>query len=517
MLKAGDFSGAEKKLKSWLKKNSPRPFERIRISEYYTWMGLDSAATKILGPPLASSDLKTVDPAELCIQLRLSYMLGMMGAKYVALGLMRNIEERLKTDGEVISNHYPQYFQNYAYLHLSYYMSQRARWGFESALKLYSQDSYQFFYISLGLCDCDAIDGNFEMATKRVMALSQDDSFSSNKLLKATALQALGEYLNYSHDFKAAREAFEQSFESFGVENHSKDFSYLLKHSGLNRIWSKSNPALGIDELIKAKDLLARPDQTPTSLIEVLFWINLYDPSKLSIEERLTLLAYPNYSVYSLAAGRVRDERDETSIPPWVKREIQLLEGEDKSSEVWLADQKEIKVCDYEELEVGSINHEVIDLKSSIIFSEEKSVESLSELQAKILIALAGGGSRGVHQYLLTDSIYRQEFINWESGLDRIKKAVKALEKFGLDIKVKNLNYIWHREDQVLILPTDLRPKRWYPYARKILKKPFNSDELAEVLGMSTRNAQRLIKEWRQEDILDLHASHSYLWRGGIP
>ncbi len=508
LLKSGDFASAEKKLKGWLKKNSPRPFERIRISEYYTWMGHDAAAAKILGPPLGPSELKVVSAPELCIQLRLSYILGMMGAKYVALNLMKNIQEIMGSEGEAIAHHYPQYYQNFAYLNLSYYLSKNARWGFESALELYDSKSYQHFYISLGLSDCDALEGNFNLAAARVEELLRGDNFKNDQLILATAHQAWGEYLNYAHHFERARRHFDQSFSLFKEDNQSKDYAYLLKHSGLNRIWSEQDAELGIGELLTARDLLARPDQTPTSLIEVLFWINHYAPHKLAPEERLTLLAYPNYSVYSLSAGRARSLTDETVVPPWIPKEIE------NPHDIWLASPTEIKSQSYQSLSHQDYEGELIDLKSSLIFSRKGEMSALSELQARILLALAGAGPRGVHQYLLTDFIYRQEFVNWDSGLDRIKKAVKSLSKFGVKISMKNLNYIWERDRETLILPTDLTPRAWHPYARKVLVTSFTSDSLAKALGLSTRQAQRLIKEWRQEGLLELQAPHSYSWRG---
>lgn len=508
LLKSGDFLTTEKKLKNWLKKNSPKPFERIRISEYYTWMGLDAAAAKILGPPLGLSELRAVSAPELCIQLRLSYMLGMMGAKYVALNLMKNIQEIMGSEGEAIANHYPQYYQNFAYLNLTYYLCKNARWGFEKALDLYDSKSYQHFYISLGLSDCDAIEGDYDSATGRVEKLVGENHFQSDQLLLATAHQAWGEYLNYAQKFDNAREHFDQSFTLFGSTNKSKDYAYLLKHSGLNRIWSDTDRTLGIKELLAARDLLARPDQTPTSLVEVLFWINHYAPSELCQDERLTLLAYPNYSVYSLSAGRARALSDETRVPNWIPKDSET------THDIWVTHNDEIISLSYQQFSHQDYPGDVIDLKASLVFKTSGEVSGLSELQAKILLALAGGGARGVHQYLLTDSIYRQEFVNWESGLDRIKKAVKSLSKFGVKIAMKNLNYVWDREKETLILPTDLTPRAWHPYARKVLTTHFTSDCLAKVLAMSTRNAQRLIKEWRQEGLIELHAPHSYVWRG---
>ncbi len=509
-LKAGEFASAQKKLKTWLKKNSPKPFERIRISEYYSWMGQDSAATKILGPPLTQSELRGLSAPELCIQLRLSYMLGMSGAKYVALDLMKNIQEIMGSEGDLLAHHYPQYFQNFAYLHLAYYHSEKARWGFENAIKLYIPESYQYFYISLGLSDCDAIDGNFLSASERVQTLLESEHFENDKLILATAHQALGEYLNYDGKFDQARHHFNKSFNLFGADNQSKDYAYLLKHSGLNYIWSKEDFKRGVAELIQARDLLSRPDQTPTSLIEILFWINHYEPNLLSLDERLTLLAYPNYSIYSLQAGRTRAQSDDTKVPPWVVSRIE----DEKISDIWVASNDKIVLKFYRDISHRDFNQDLIDLKSSLIYKKSGEVIGLTELQSKILLALAGGGSRGVHQYLLADSIYRQEFINWESGLDRIKKAVKALGKFGFSIKIKNLNYVWEREHIGLILPTDLTPRNWYPFAMKSLPHSFTSEELAQALGMSTRNAQRLIKEWRQEDLIDLPTPHSYTWRG---
>lgn len=509
-LKLGQFDVVQKKIKAWLKKNSPRPFERIRLSEYYTWMGLDSQSAKILGPPLSMTDLQNMDPAQLCIQLRLSYVLGMMGVKYVALTLMKNVRSILDERAEIITHHYPQYYQNYAYLHLSYYLTEEARWGFEEALKLYPQNSYQYFYISLGLADCDALEGNYALALERAQALLAGLDQLEDQLLKATCEQAIGEYLNYDQRYTEARVWFEKSFYDFGPDNQTKDYAYLLKHSGLGHAW-QGNTSAGIEQLTQAKHLLARADQTPTSLIEILFWIEHFAPEELSVEEKLTLRAYPNYSVYSLRAGRNQAESDHTRHPGWLPQQ-----ANNDVDDVWLVQGDEIKESSYEKVISNKLPAITYDLNSCLILEDSEVQQNLTELQTKLLLALAGAGERGVHQYLLADYIYQQEFVAWEAGLDRIKKALKTLAPYGVEVKLQNLNYVWVNRAENLILVKSLKPKPWLAFARARLPQSFGSVELAELLKMSTRSAQRLLMEWRQADLIEPLAAHTYRWRGKI-
>jgi tetratricopeptide (TPR) repeat protein len=379
--------------------------------------------------------------------------------------------------------------------------------AFEKALNLYPEDSYQYFYISIGLSDCDSLQENFSKASERVEKLLVG---FTDKTLLAVGHQALGEYSNFAGQREKAITAFEKSEELFGAEQGTKDYAYLKKHLGLYYFFMGEEKR-ALVEFKRAREILIAKDQTPLSLIEVYFWMEKIDKESLSLADRLALRVYPHYSLYAFLVGRERSSQDTTLIPNWLKDNFKAPEGN-----VWEISEGSIRDLDYQNLrEVSHSQIASLDLVSGILRREGLPMKLLSPLQANLLISLIGGGERGVHEFLLLDLSYRQSFIDYDSALDRLKKAVSGLKEFGFRVQKEKMTYSleinfeeWH-----LLIPRDLKSRLYYPYVMIHFPGGFQTQDLAKLFGLSRRTIQRWVKEWRDKNLIHtINPNQVYCW-----
>lgn len=506
LLSRGEFGQAQKKIKNWVKKNSPTPEERVALSEFYMWMGQEEQSWKVLGPPKTSSEIAQLNSDELCVQLRLAYVLGMLGCRYVARHLSDAAFEVMKGQGMDVAKLYPQFYQNYGYRHIITYEYSTARWGFEQALKLYPRESYQYFFISLGLCDCDSGEGNLADALERVEKLLH--SIEDRQLLWI-ALQAKGEYLNFNGQVQEAYNVLQESLKlvkESELEQGTKDYAYLLKHLGVN-FFLQGESDRALDALEQAKGILEKLDQTPNALMEVLFWIEKCSATRLSLEEQVTLRCYPIYSIYSQMAGRLRAPEDKTPLPPWlVPYQYTVQHGD-----AWLLSAEGIEQVVYGELR-NELKGRQIDLYSACLIEEGQVARVLTPLQVGLLQSLIGGGRRGVHEYLLLDRSYRQEFIDYQSALDRLKKAIRELGKLGFTIKKSKSTYVLELDISKVsvIFPKDLNPREAYSYLSRLGHGEVSVELLVHIFNIHERTAQRWMKSWREQNILQQNGNKLY-------
>lgn len=489
----GNFSAATRSIGQWLKRHSPNAYERIRLSEYYTWMGREDLSWKILGPPKTKWEMSHLAVGELCVQMRLAYCVGMLGSRYLAYRLIQGVQEELSEQKISLQWHYPQFYQNYGYLHISSYDYEKARWGFENALELYPPSSYQWFYISLGLSDCDSGQGRFNEAINRALDLV---SSSTSELLKATALQALGEYLTVSGQIKAGSDILLQSKAHFQKDPsalETKDYAYLLKHLGLNALL-QDQLEQAKDYLLEARNFFLRADQTPNSLMEVTFWLEVLGHQEVSLQDQVTLRCYPHYSLYAQLIGRKRGAKDATPIPEWLQPFQRSSSGD-----VWLISDGKIVEKNYREIEDHLLQCS-LDLYACV-FQQHDQLHLLTSLQSSLLMSLIGGGTRGVHEYLLLDRSYRQDFVEYQSGLDRLKKAVLELKKKGFRIRKNKMTYFWDEVDTALtvIIPKDLIGREYYPRAQRHFPHGFETQDLVELFQSHPRTIQRWLLRWREK------------------
>lgn len=484
LIAEGKSSQAKFAIKKWIKKNSATPSERVTLSELYNWLGEDLAAWKILGPIPSLNDLQNKPHLNLGLHLRQCYTLGMLGAKYISLRIYDFLAS--KVNEEQLKKIYPQYFQNRGYLYISQYLPREALLHFNKAAELYPHNDHRQFFIQLGIADSYAMLGAYSESIDIVKKLKLEPHFLEGELL-AILYQAEGEYLNYNGDSEASLKSLINSQKCFAALQlqQNKDYAYLLKHLGLNHCWS-GNADLGIPYLLQARKLLLKSDGTPTSLLEIIYWIEIYAPEELTIEDRVLVRFYPNYSVYAERLGRVF-EQPSPKICPWVPE----YKKEDGSH--WFIQHQMINAMTYSEAR-QQMSPLCLDFEARV-FWKNKKCDFLSPLESQLLLTLFGAGQRGVHLYLLADYIYRHEFTSWEHGLDRMKKNLKSLKQRGFNVQLKNNNIIWNWDSKMsFILRNDFKNGSPLQALELLNNDKVNADQLVLAYNVSLRTAQRWIK-----------------------
>lgn len=484
LISQGKSSSALIELKKWQKKNKSSAIEKITISEIYTWLGDDVSSWKVLGSPLSIREMEVASEDQMILQLRQAYLLGMFGAKFISYRLYHFATEKFSP--QKLQQLYPQYYQNRGYLCISQYYPNEAVSYFAEARKLYPQDDYRFFFITLGLVDAHAMLGEFQTSLEYVENLISLNCFNQGDLF-AILQQVKGEILNYLGKSKESFEIMTQSKKQFSKENQSKDYAYLLKHLGLHQCWN-GKIDIGIKYLQLAKELLLHETGTPTSLLEVLFWIELHYPESLTLKEKVMLRCYPSFSIYSQRLGR-KYNQDSCRICPWVPTVKSNVD-------YWLVEKNQIlELNDYS---TTSKKEPLIDFVSNSYCSEKEKI-IFTPLEGRVLLALFGASERGVHLYHLTDKIYQHEFTTWEAGIDRVKKLLKSLSQKIENIEI-NLNTVkWNWDSKWrFILPSDLEigspvKSLFIKFGRMPLPR-----EIEEEFSVNKRTAQRWIKEYSE-------------------
>ncbi|PIP94408.1 MAG: hypothetical protein COV37_05390 [Bdellovibrio sp. CG11_big_fil_rev_8_21_14_0_20_39_38] len=480
----GKSEQAKTAIQKWIKKNSATPSERVTLSELYSWLGEDSSAWKILGPIPSLNELQGKSHLNLGLHFRQCYILGMLGAKYISNRLYDFLESQVSETQ--LKKIYPQFFQNRGYLFISQYLPEKALHHFLKASELYPIDDHRQFFIQLGIADSYAMLGAFEKSKAIIEKLKLIPSFLKGELL-AILYQAEGEYLNYLGLSEQSFKALSLSHKCFtGLHlKENKDYAYLLKHMGLNLCWA-GKAEEGIEYLLRAKKILLKSDGTPTSLLEIIYWIEIYAPEVLSIEERVLVRFYPQYSVYAERLGRVYEQRS-PKICPWVPQD------KDNKESHWLVHQSKMISLSYAKTR-EQMSQQCIDFEARVFWNKNQ-CEILSVLESQLLLTLFGAGKRGVHLYHLSDTIYRHEFTSWEHGIDRIKKQLKALKQRGFQVLLDNNNVIWSWDTNMsYILRNDLNCGSPLQALECLSGAPVSASQLKEAFGVSLRTAQRWIK-----------------------
>ena len=112
-----------------------------------------------------------VSTDELCVQIRLSYMLAFIGAHHLAGRQFQNIERSMKRRNIHLETIFPKYFQYVAHYYLAMFEYEKAALGFEKSIAIHGPESDISKYAQIGLADC--LDGMGE--TDRAIAIVQSD------------------------------------------------------------------------------------------------------------------------------------------------------------------------------------------------------------------------------------------------------------------------------------------------------------------------------------------------------
>jgi tetratricopeptide (TPR) repeat protein len=496
-LSQGKFEQAAKLLALCSKRGKPTSAQRVTISEYWTWLGDDLRALKILGPPLSPNELETLEERNLVIELRKAYILAMGGARYLGLYLFDSIIELIKSPLEDI---YPQAFQNRGYLHLSAGNFEKAEKFFLRALELYQPEDHQYFFITLGLHDCRLALGKYSEAYEILSKLpahysEQGDEKNLPSTLKAIYFQVKGENLQYQGKFKDAQALLEEAIKLFGSQEN-KDRAYAHKHLGV-ALLNQNKKESALEQLNISESLLLKKLATPMAIQEVYFWKYLCSEKgqtdkTLEPQQEVSLYCHPSFGLLS---SKLRGD-NQIKAAQWMDEATQGL-IQNKGG-IFIQGQK-LQQCDYETILKKKQEESLdwLDLYSGRLILNNTTT-LLDETTSYCLMALIGAGLLGVTEGLLLDFIFRQRFTRYEAAQDKLKKTIKKISKMGFQIERSKNTYFYngYKLELGVYLPfknSGIGPinliKNLYPLG-------FSNPDLKKSLDLSTRGAQRLSKDW---------------------
>ncbi len=421
-------------------------------------------------------------------------MLNFLGATYVAKRLLDKVEEHLHVNKIDLAGYH---FSMETYKAFILYESAR----YTEALELFerivdqSKEPITKIYLALHLFVCYEACGEAkkakDLALKNISLLKPE-----NDTLKAMYLQNLARISILADDLEAGQSYINEALNLYGMEKRNKDQAYAFLWQGV--IKGKQGDKEESNRLLDiAWDVLHHPLSQPQSQLTVLFWKEKNN-LEVDIASRLAVRAHSCIHSFSYLLGKPINN---SPYPLHVR--IQKNARFDKTHDCWLVTENEITPQDYRKIDLNSFN-QVLDLYSGVEKDGEQR-ETYTEIQIRAMIATIGAGPIGIHEFALIDFIYRQDFWDWQSGKERLKKLVQYLRKKGIPLKVQNqIHKICIDELKVkpIILPMALDFQGHHHFV-KAHTNSFTRQDLEVILGTKKTNASLLLKEWSKEDLLE--------------
>lgn len=492
LIKSGRLEEAEALLDKTVKLYDLKPMQRVTASIHFHWLGKTVEAVRILGPILNASEVSSASDENIYLQIRRGQLLAFSGASFVAETIFRDVEFVVSKRERDFTRDFPQYHRSLADYAINRGDYGRAYGHFAKVVESFDSKDQAAHFAKIGLCDC--LDGlgrsseAIDIITNFISELTVQD-----RIFKAIALQARGEYYFRSEQWEKARADFDQAFAEFGDANETKDFAYLLKWSGALSIY-EGDLVRAENELMQAYTILNQPKSQPHALMEVLYWLEKLKSGFLSLENRIALRAHPCRSHFSLLMGSTHAPAT-GSLPRWIESQIPK-----SSSAVWKIE-KDISAGSYEKFAKEVELVPVLDLFSGMIRLPDNSFELLTAIEASFLTAVVGASAVGVNDWTLVDIVYQQQFSDYESGFDRLKALTTQLKKKGLRIERDKNRWRWNQEDWVVLLPSDLcclGPQAWLSAQQHV----FSRVDVEKIFTVPSRTANNWIQNWQTKGFI---------------
>lgn len=507
LIRNGKLQLAKKELALFSKSKKLQPLERITLAMFHMRLGQGYKAIRCINKELAPNEFPNASIEELCEQAALAHILNQMGAQNYAHRLMAKINDATQKRKLVLSSALPELDRLMGNIYFGAYDYRQALPFYQRVLtQISNPDSYRYKLARIGLADAMEGMGQSDEAISIVSEILERTG-DDQRLLRAICFQARGEYhfrRNKEEDLKKARNDFDQAAILFDPKTDTKDFAFLNKWSGILRM-KENNIALAKEELSKSLEILMSSKNRPTTYFEVFYWLEQLENYTPSLGDKIALRTHPLPSPFSVAIGKV-DSRFENLENPWLKQ-ILYTKKSNENGDCWLLTDKDILSIDYSQYIKSNKKNglKIVDLFSCIIHHNDNTLETITENQARAILAIIGSGSLGISQWSLIDSVYGQNFYDPISGIERINKSVEQLRKNGFDIFRKNNHYFCQPEDSFLyLLPKDLNPRSIYSHF-KVSHLQFKRSELETLYNIKKATANIWVKEWEDAGIIEKH------------
>tara|TARA_R110000868_G_scaffold117600_15_gene312513 strand:- start:18970 stop:20541 length:1572 start_codon:yes stop_codon:yes gene_type:complete len=489
----GDLHKAQEIVSTLTNKKGLSIQQKLKLSHELQWLGLPVSAMKVLGKIAAPADFHLLAPEEFCLQVRAVYMLNFMGATYVARRLLERIEDHLTLQHIDLSGYH---FSLQTYKAFILYESARYQEAVDSFKQIVdnSKEVGTKVYLALHYIVC------LEAVGKVDEAISEAEKYfklipEESDTLKAMYLQNLGRIEVQREDLDKGRDYLDQALHIFDKDHKNKDQAYALMWQAI--ALGKGGETQEAKRILNvAWDILHHPLSQPQAQLSVLFW-----QERLGLDSDLSskVATRCHSCIHSFAYLLGKPIHD--SPYPLHKRVVAEASADDRH-DCWLIVDDQVMPKKYSDLDLNEFDH-LLDLYSGVQ-KEIDQRETYTEIQVRAMIAALGSGPIGIHEFAFVDFIYRQDFWDWQSGKERLKKLVQYLRKKGIPLYVNNqVHYldIEHFQSQSIIIPMKLDLQGHHHFVKGHTKS-FTRFELEEILGTKKTNASLLLKEWTKQGIL---------------
>ena len=496
LIHAGLAAEAKLLLKKTIKQNNLNSWDIIFASKLYSWLSEPSEALGLLGKPLNADALWTASPVELCVQITLAQMLAFTGAVHLAAQIFHDVERvtvKRKIDFFEI---FPQYYRTLADFRLNRGDYLEAQSYFNKVCEIYHSSTRQYRFAAIGIADCLDGAGYTEEALLK-LDLLQRELKTEDRAFAAIVAQARGEYLFRAQRWVEARHEVERSRTLFGEKSTTKDFAYLEKWSGALSI-QEGQFSTAQRELEESLQILTQPHSQPLAALQVIYWMEqvpgLHVPNGL----RTALRCHPCFSHYAWLVGSARIGYG-LRPHPWIsaRRPAEAVQAWEVSADdirpvepsLWLR-----------QAWSGDLYPDWLDLRAGL---RKKSdiVQVLTEVQIRLLTCLIGAGSLGEHEWVLIESIYGQEFADFESARERLKSLVREIRVQGFQVIRRKNFYFYEFDRQSVLIPSDLC-SRGPTVLLGIIRPHFTRREVEQIFKISSRTANSWIEEWLRKGLV---------------
>ncbi|MBH47917.1 MAG: hypothetical protein CME71_07065 [Halobacteriovorax sp.] len=489
----GDLQKAQDIVSSLTNKKGLSIQQRLKLSHELQWLGLPVPALKVLGKIAAPADFHLLAPEEFCLQVRAVYMLNFMGATYVARRLLERIEDHLIAQNIDLSGYH---FSLQTYKAFILYESARYQEALESFEQIVEscKEIGTKVYLALHYIVCLEATGKVEEAiaqAEKYFKLIPEESDT----LKAMYLQNLGRIEIQRNDLKRGQDLLDQALDIFDKNHKNKDQAYAMMWRGI-AFGKEANTVEAKRILNMAWEILHHPLSQPQAQLSVLYWQEKLG-LPIDLGAKVAIRCHSCIHSFSYLLGKPIHDSP-YPLHARVEAEANALSSHD----CWLVRDHQILPMKYSDIDLNNFS-QVLDLYSGVQKDLDQR-ETYTEIQVRAMIAALGSGPIGIHEFAFVDFIYRQDFWDWQSGKERLKKLVQYLRKKGIPLYVNNqVHYldIEHFQSHPLIIPMKLDFQGHHHFVKGHTKS-FTRFELEEILGTKKTNASLLLKDWIKQGIL---------------
>ncbi len=462
-------------------------------------MGNPVSAKKILGKVKGENELEILADDEIRLQIRLAYMLNFMGAKHSSNNLYKNLENVLK--GKKLEK-FPEFYSGLALYYLyNYYFVQSLEY-FDKSIEILPKDNQRYIFARFGKCDALSDKGDFDEAVEGIDKILNENvlDVKNNKILLGVAYQLKTEYLLKYKSCEEVKPFLDKIQSVYDSSPKTKDYAYHLRNMGIY-YFNLKNREKSLKYFLESLSILNHSGTQPLAIISILYWIEIIDPKVLSLAFKLTARTHICFSPYSFLLGKNLDSKNKHPLPKWVEKRYEKTQND-----CWLIENNEIRPMFYSNLERPE--NDFLDLNIGL-YKKDGKVLNLTQLQKLTLAAVIGSGEIGIHEYALSDFLYRQNFIDPATGINRLKEILKYLRSKGFNLK-KEKGYIRTTIQSLkcgfIIIPMNLNGDEKFNFYLSKSNK-FSRKDIELDFGVKTSTASSWIKSWLENDLISISSS----------